>query len=84
MSDDADLGVVCWASCEACETIGLEQMDLPVTFEDAGVDYGVIGFEGAGSFFHCNRSYRCFQHSRAGHQICFRYALGRYYRNQCR
>lgn len=47
VSDDADLGVVCWASCEACETIGLEQMDLPVTFEDAGVDYGVIGFEGA-------------------------------------
>jgi hypothetical protein len=24
-----------------------QQMDLPVTFDVAGVDYGVIGFEGA-------------------------------------
>jgi hypothetical protein len=44
---DVDMGVVCWASCELCEIAGLEQMDLPVTFEDAGVDYGLIGFGGA-------------------------------------
>ncbi|MEX1189530.1 MAG: T9SS type A sorting domain-containing protein, partial [Bacteroidia bacterium] len=26
---------------------GLTQMDLPVTFDDATVDYGIVGFEGA-------------------------------------
>lgn len=44
---DIDLGAVCWASCDLCEIAGLTQMDLPVTFEDATVDYGVIGFGGA-------------------------------------
>lgn len=44
---DMVLPTVCWGSCEACQTTSLEQMDLPVTFEDDNVEYGVIGFEGA-------------------------------------
>jgi hypothetical protein len=47
VSGDIVLPVVCWASCVSCNTIVLEQMDLPVTFEDDAVEYGVIGFEGA-------------------------------------
>lgn len=47
VSGDATLDVVCWGSCEACGVVGLAQMDLPVTFEDAGVEYGLIGFGGA-------------------------------------
>jgi 1,4-alpha-glucan branching enzyme len=47
VTEDIVLPVVCWNSCLACGVVVLEQMDLPVTFEDAGVDYGVIGFEGA-------------------------------------
>ena len=44
---DATLAPVCWASCNACGVVVLDQMDLPCTFEDEGVEYGVIGFEGA-------------------------------------
>lgn len=44
---DIVLPTVCWGSCEACQTSSLEQMDLPVTFEDENVEYGVIGFGGA-------------------------------------
>jgi 1,4-alpha-glucan branching enzyme len=42
-----DIGVVCWESCLACNTIVLNQMDLPVTFDDASVEYGLIGFDGS-------------------------------------
>ncbi len=38
---------VCYGSCAACNVVVLNQMTLPVTFEDANVDYGVIGFGGA-------------------------------------
>ncbi|NDC27728.1 MAG: T9SS C-terminal target domain-containing protein [Crocinitomicaceae bacterium] len=42
------LPTVCYGSCTTCSTGPfLTQMNLPVTFEDTTVDYGVIGFEGA-------------------------------------
>ena len=41
------LPTVCWASCVACNVVVLDQMDLPVTFEEDNIEYGVIGFEGA-------------------------------------
>jgi 1,4-alpha-glucan branching enzyme len=44
---DIVLDPVCWGSCDACDGIVLDQMDLPVTFDAAGVDYGLIGFGGA-------------------------------------
>jgi hypothetical protein len=47
VSGAVTLPAVCWASCETCETNGLIQMDLPVTFEEIDVEYGVLGFEGA-------------------------------------
>ncbi|MBK7442889.1 MAG: hypothetical protein IPI65_15555 [Bacteroidetes bacterium] len=33
--------------CNDCGVIVLEQMDLPVTFDLLGVEYGLIGFGGA-------------------------------------
>ena len=50
-TEDVVLETVCWATCEICPGIELEQMDLPVTFDEPGVDYGVIGFEGAEASF---------------------------------
>jgi len=47
LNADVVLPAVCWGSCVGCNVIVLNQMDLPVTFEDANVEYGVIGFEGA-------------------------------------
>jgi 1,4-alpha-glucan branching enzyme len=47
ITGDAILPAVCWASCSACNVVLLDQMNLPVTFEDANIDYGVIGFGGA-------------------------------------
>ena len=44
---DVILPTVCWASCVACNVVVLDQMDLPVTFEEDNVEYGVIGFEGS-------------------------------------
>jgi 1,4-alpha-glucan branching enzyme len=46
---DADvvLPVVCYGLFTTCPEVVLQQMDLPVTFEDAAVDYGLIGFGGA-------------------------------------
>jgi hypothetical protein len=44
-----DAGVVCWESCAACNVVVLNQMNLPVTFDDAGVEYGLIGFDGSES-----------------------------------
>jgi hypothetical protein len=42
-----DAGVVCWESCVACNVVVLNQMSLPLTFDDAGVEYGLIGFDGS-------------------------------------
>jgi 1,4-alpha-glucan branching enzyme len=42
-----DLGVVCWESCNACNVVVLNQMNLPVTFDDAQVEYGLLGFDGS-------------------------------------
>ncbi|MFM7105578.1 MAG: hypothetical protein ACKOW8_08645, partial [Flavobacteriales bacterium] len=42
-----DLGVVCWESCNACNVVVLNQMNLPVTFDDEQVEYGIIGFDGS-------------------------------------
>ncbi len=47
VTGDIVLDPVCWGSCENCDGVVFTQMDLPVTFEDAGVDYGLIGFGGA-------------------------------------
>jgi hypothetical protein len=47
VSDDIELDIVCWGSCDDCDGIVLAQMDLPVTFEDPTVEYGLIGFGGA-------------------------------------
>lgn len=48
VSGDTALDVVCWQSCAACGVLpALLQMTLPVTFEDAQVEYGLIGFGGA-------------------------------------
>ena len=48
VTSDATLDAVCWASCNVCNNdVVLNQMDLPCTFEDETIDYGVIGFEGA-------------------------------------
>jgi hypothetical protein len=48
VTGDATLDAVCWASCNVCNNdVVLNQMDLPCTFEDETIDYGVIGFEGA-------------------------------------
>ena len=44
---EAILDVVCWNSCSACNVIVLNQMNLPVTFDDAQVEYGLIGFDGS-------------------------------------
>ena len=44
---DMVLNQVCWGSCDDCDGVVLAQMDLPVTFDEAGVDYGLIGFGGA-------------------------------------
>jgi len=44
---DMVLDQVCWGSCDDCDGVVLAQMDLPVTFDEAGVDYGLIGFGGA-------------------------------------
>ena len=44
---EAILDVVCWNSCTACNVIVLNQMNLPVTFDDAQVEYGLIGFDGS-------------------------------------
>ena len=44
---DVTLPTVCWGLCVACNVVVLDQMDLPVTFEEANTEYGVIGFEGA-------------------------------------
>ena len=42
-----DAGIVCWESCAACNVVVLNQMNLPVTFDDAGVEYGLLGFDGS-------------------------------------
>ncbi len=47
LNADMVIPAVCWERCTDCNTIVLNQMDLPVTFEDLAVEYGVIGFEGA-------------------------------------
>lgn len=47
VDEDIVLDPVCWGTCDICGIIGLAQMDLPVTFDDPGVDYGLIGFGGA-------------------------------------
>ncbi len=51
VTEGVELDPVCWASCDICEGVALEQMDLPVTFDEEGVDYGVIGFGGAEASF---------------------------------
>ncbi len=47
VAGDVTLNPVCWGICGACGVVGLAQMDLPVTFEDPTVEYGLIGFGGA-------------------------------------
>jgi 1,4-alpha-glucan branching enzyme len=48
VSQNTTLEAVCWNSCEVCNPIvDPNQMDLPVTFELEGINYGVIGFGGA-------------------------------------
>ena len=47
VSSETVLPVVCYGSCAACGVVLLDQMDLPVTFEDDNVEYGVVGFGGA-------------------------------------
>ena len=47
IAGQTDVGVVCWESCSACNTVALSQMNLPVTFDDAAVEYGLIGFDGS-------------------------------------
>jgi hypothetical protein len=47
VSADAVLPVVCFARCVACDVVELVQMDLPVTFDLLGTEYGLIGFGGA-------------------------------------
>ncbi len=47
VSGDVTLDVVCWGLCEDCGAPGLTQMDVPVTFDEVDVDYGLIGFGGA-------------------------------------
>ncbi len=42
-----DLGVVCWESCNACNVVVLNQMNLPVSFDDTQVEYGLLGFDGS-------------------------------------
>jgi hypothetical protein len=42
-----DAGIVCWESCAACNVVFLNQMNLPVTFDDAEVEYGLLGFDGS-------------------------------------
>lgn len=47
VTQNQSLPKVCWGSCTSDCPIALEQMDLPVTFDEAGVEYGLIGFGGA-------------------------------------
>jgi hypothetical protein len=47
LNADVVIPAVCWNSCVGCNVVVLDQMDLPVTFEEATVEYGVIGFDGA-------------------------------------
>ena len=48
VSGPMDLGIVCWESCLACNAQPpLLQMDLPVTFDDTLVEYGLLGFDGS-------------------------------------
>jgi 1,4-alpha-glucan branching enzyme len=44
---DAVLPVVCYGSCTECGVVVVNTLDLPVTFDDPEVEYGVIGFGGA-------------------------------------
>ena len=44
---DATLAPVCWGSCNVCSTGGGTQMTLPVSFDEADVAYGLVGFGGA-------------------------------------
>ncbi|MFM7727943.1 MAG: hypothetical protein ACKO7B_14675, partial [Flavobacteriales bacterium] len=47
VSGPTNVGVVCWESCSACNTINVNQMNLPVTFDDANIEYGLLGFDGS-------------------------------------
>jgi hypothetical protein len=47
VSGPSILNVVCWGSCEACFDVSLNQMSLPVTFDDAAIEYGLLGFDGS-------------------------------------
>ena len=47
VSGPSILNVVCWGSCEACFEVSLNQMNLPVTFDDAAIEYGLLGFDGS-------------------------------------
>jgi len=47
IDDDVVFDAICWGSCDACDGVATAQMDLPVTFDEAGIEYGLIGFGGA-------------------------------------
>ncbi len=38
-----------WSSCNTCNVVVLTQVDLPVTFDDANVNYALVDFGGNGS-----------------------------------
>ena len=46
-TEETNLPTVCWGSCQACGVVVLNQMNLPVTFDDASVEYGLLGFDGS-------------------------------------
>ena len=47
IESDTILAPVCWASCNPCNVSVLNQMNLPVTFDNAQVEYGLLGFDGS-------------------------------------
>jgi len=42
-----NVGAVCWESCSPCNTVSLNQMNLPVSFDDSAIEYGLLGFDGS-------------------------------------
>ncbi len=47
VSAETVLSTVCWESCTACDVVVYSQMNLPVTFDEVNVEYGLLGFDGS-------------------------------------
>jgi hypothetical protein len=62
--------------------IALEQMDLPVTFDEAGVEYGLIGFGGAENSVITEDPTLPRKYGRKSSKVRYSRTLGRYHRDR--